>query len=124
MTQAPDTDAKIATIKATAESAHKRLDEHTKEVDSRFNRQNKEILSLRDSRHELNTMTQIHDCILTSIKRSMSILADTVKEQAKATSDNTKTLDEFKTMAATAIYMGAGFITFCVFVGGKILKWW
>lgn len=100
-------DSEVVAVKAldSAVSAHKRIDDH-----------GKEISSLRASRHEHNSMLHNQGGILMGLNESVKLLSKTVSE-------NTKTLVSFKAMAMTVIFMGGCFISFCVFAAGKILGW-
>lgn len=97
---------KVSGVLEKTDSAHKRLDDHAGE-----------IKSLRDSRHEHAGYIQRHDGIILGIESAVTGLNKTVVQ-------NTKSIVELITMARTAIVMGGGFISFVVFAGGKILKWW
>jgi len=94
-------------------------------------RHDNEILSLRDSRHHHAGFLQKHDgmfesynIIISGIKEAIDKLTASHEKSTAATAANTKELFSFKVMAMTAIFMGGGFISFCVFVGGKLLNWW
>ncbi len=100
-----DVKERMARVEEQVSSAHKRLDTSDKEIDS-----------LRDSRHDHSnkihqqmTIVSTHSAILSGIEGAVRELTENVFA--------------FKIMAATAIVMGGGFISFCVFVGGKLLHW-
>lgn len=104
---------RMARVEEKAASAHKRIDTN-----------DKEILSLRESRHAHANEIQRHTGILDGMEKAITNLIKATEAQAQKISDNTKVLSDFRVMAATAILMGGGFIGFVVFVGGNILKWW
>lgn len=97
---------RVAVVEQVAASSHKRIDKH-----------DEEIINLRDSRHEHANqiqrqigITDTHTSILSGIEGAVDKL--------------TQAVFGFRIMAMTAIFMGTGFITFCGFVGGKLLHWW
>lgn len=101
-----DIKERVGVIEQVASSAHKRIDEHTEEINS-----------LRTSRHEHNGMLQKHMGVIDAHTKILSGIESAVKELTQA-------VFGFKVMAATAMAMGSMFISFCGFVGGKLLGWW
>jgi len=101
-----DNDVRMAKIETSFESVKEKLDTH-----------GVEIKSLRDSRHKHSGILQNHTGILTGLQESVDRLIVNLSE-------NTGAIRDFKTIVITAMFMGAGFISFVVFVGGKIIKWW
>lgn len=96
----------VAGVTEKADSAHKRLDEEKAEIDL-----------LRKRTHD--NANDIH--------RQGGILAGmetAVKDLITATKQNTQAVLTFRIIAITAMFMGTGFISFCGFVGGKLLHWW
>lgn len=83
-----------------------------------------EILSLRDSRHNHAGFLQKHDGMFESYNIVIDGIKSSIDNLIEATDKNTNTIFSFKIMAMTAIFMGGGFISFCVFVGGALLHWW
>ena len=104
---------RLAIVEQVAASAHKRLDGH----DYEFKVQ-------RGARHLHANEIQKHTGMLESHSEIFTGIKDALKEVAAATRHNTDAIFSFKIMAMTAIFMGGGFITFCGFVGGKLLGWW
>ena len=100
-------DTKVTATKAldSASSAHKRIDEVVGEVKS-----------LRTKSHGLNGKVHNHGGLLAGITGSIATLTVTVQA-------NTKELTIFRAMVAVVIFLGTGFFGFCVFVAGKLLKW-
>ncbi len=72
---------------------------------------------LEKSRHKDSGRVHVVEGILAGIDTSVNKLIT-------STDKNTKSVDAFKIMAMTAIVMGSAFITFCGFIGGKLLHWW
>lgn len=72
-----------------------------------------------------------HDAVMKCISKSVDGLSQSISLNSTATSSNTSTLRDFKVMARTVIFMGAGFIVmvsgfiaFVVFVCSKLMHWW
>lgn len=101
-----DIKERVAIVEQVAASSHKRIDSH-----------DNEILSLRESRHKHANDIQKHTGFI-------ELHTDILSGITAAVKDLTKSVDSFKVMAATAMVMGSVFITFCGFVGGKLLGWW
>ncbi len=72
---------------------------------------------LEKARHKDSGRVHAVEGILAGIDTSVNKLV-------VATDKNTRAVDAFKIMAMTATVMGGCFLTFCSFVGGKILLWW
>jgi len=101
-----DIKERIAIVEQVAASSHKRID-----------KQENEIFSLREARHKHSNDIQRHDGFIESHTDILSGITTAVKEL-------TRSVDSFKVMAITAMFMGSCFIAFCGFVGGKLLGWW
>ena len=97
---------RVAIVEQIAASAHKRIDTHADE-----------IKGLRGSRHEHSNMLQRHQGVISQHSEILTRLEVTVAKVTDAAVS-------IKAIATTAIFMGAGFVGFCVFVAGEILKWW
>ena len=104
---------RLAVVEQVAASAHKRLDTHDDELKIQ-----------RDARHLHANVIQRHTGMLESHSEVFVGIKDALKELAGNTRQNTSAIFRFEAMAITAIIMGGGFITFCGFVGGKLLHWW
>lgn len=100
-----DVKERIARVEEQASSAHKRIDEGYREIES-----------LRDSRHEHSNQIHQQMGIITTHTTILTGMESAVKELTQA-------VFSFKIMALTALYMGGAFIAFCGFVGGKLLHW-
>lgn len=103
--------------KEKADSAHKRLDEH-----------HAEILSLRESRHRHSGELQSHSGMINGIVSNVGKLESAIDKLAIATEQASQGWQDFKLVAVTGfivtMFLGSGFIAFCVFVAGELLKWW
>jgi len=100
-----DVKERIARVEEQASNAHKRIDQG-----------NREIESLRDSRHEHSNTIQQQVGVIASHTAILTGMEAAVKELTQA-------VFSFKIMALTALYLGGVFIAFCGFVGGKLLHW-
>lgn len=109
--------AQIVEAKERADSAHKRVDEH-----------HAEILSLRESRHKLAGELQSHGGLIASAIKNNSKLEAAIDKLTEATQQARKEWQDFKLVVVTGffvtMFLGSGFIAFCVFVAGEVLKWW
>ena len=84
-----------------------------------------EEIDLLNQHRELHSIElQKHTSIIDNYADILAGIKEVIKDLTAATRHNTDTIFSFKIMAMTAIFMGGGFITFVVFAGGKILKWW
>ena len=94
-----------------------KVEEKINNSNQRIAKQEDEITSLRESRHIHNGMISNHTGILVGLESALKSLSEQMRS-------NTHILSSFRGMAITAIVMGGTFISFCVFVGGNLLKWW
>lgn len=108
---------RVIEAKEKADSAHKRLDEH-----------HAEILSLRESRHKHAGELQSHGGLISGAIENIGKLEAAIDKLTEATKLASKGWQDFKLVAVTGffvtMFLGSGFIAFCVFVAGEVLKWW
>ena len=115
---------RVITVEASASSAHKRIDT----IEQNHWR---EILSLRDTRHEHSNMLQNHDGMLGGLANSIVKLEKSIDNLGASTDKNTVSVLEFKTMGRTALWifsligslvvMISGIIAF---IGANLMGWW
>ncbi len=86
-------------------------------ITERVDAHSKLLEFLEESRHKHSGRIHVVEGILVGMETAVNKLT-------KSTDNNTALLRDFKIMAITAVFMGGGFITFCGFVGGKLLHWW
>jgi hypothetical protein len=97
---------RVIIVEQIAASAHKRLDDHGAEIGS-----------LREARHLHSNALQRHQG---TIDQHSEIL-DGIK---RAVDNLTHAITSFRAMVIMGLFMGSGFISFFVFVGGKVINWW
>lgn len=104
---------RIAIVEQVAASAHKRVDGH-----------DREILSLREARHQHSNMLQAHEgtlhthnTILTGINSSVEKLSDVVGSLSKS-------VDKIVWLFAGGMFIGSMIIAAILYMGKEFFKLW
>ena len=115
---------RVVTIEASASAAHKRIDTIEKN-------HGREIILLRETRHEHSGVLQNHTGILGGITKSITNLDKSIEKWGQATHENSKANAEFKAMGKIALWIFGviGTLITCIsatiaFIGGDLMGWW
>lgn len=100
------------------------IGERMSKVETTLQSHDKEIESLRESRHVHNGMIHNHTGILSGIEGAVKALSVQMKQNNAVISKFESHLASFKGMVVATIFLISVFTSFTIYVGGTLLKWW